>query len=324
MNSPSPSASEPSAAAIAQMLADGGAVNLSHRPKFQLSGVDRVRYLSGQVTQAVSDVSESQTLYACITNHKGKMDGDLFITGSNDLQSFQLDTDPALAESLHARLDRYIIADDVELIEVTADWHLFHVIGKHPLVTGISPRTANRYGVPGIDYWIPSSSTLPESLQAIPALHESALEIIRITNGIGKWGADLSPDFLPPEARLEERAISYTKGCYIGQEVISRIRSVGRVNRTLELIEAVESDALEPGMELKNQEGKTVGSVTSAILHPAHADGPRWIGLAYVKKGSSEPGTRLSAQSTAANSDAEQIILSSTVEVRNNSNDQEP
>lgn len=306
------------------MLREGGSIDLSFRPKFRITGNDRVRYLSGQVTQAVSDVSETQTLYACITNHKGKMEGDLFITGSNNLQSFLIDTDPALGDTLLARLDRYIIADDVEITEITNDWRLIHVIGDPPRIPNLQARSANRYGRDGTDYWIPVSDDVPEQLSVIPPLTESAVEIIRITSGVGEWGADLGPDILPPEAKLEDRAISYTKGCYIGQEVISRIRSVGRVNRTLETIESVDDKPLEPGMLLSTEEGKNVGTVTSAVLNPCHEAGARWIGLAFIKRDWAESGTRLTATSAPDESNAEQIMLSSMVEVRNNLDHQQP
>ena len=148
-------------------------------------------------------------------------------------------------------------------------------------------------------------------------------------NGISQWGTELCPDILPPEAKLEARAISYTKGCYIGQEVISRIRSVGRVNRTLERIDCITGTQLAPGMILSTDEGKEVGQITSAVFHPAHLDGPRWIGLAFIRRGASDPGTRLTAHapdspSASHPSDAGQIMLSSTVEVRNTHYHQQP
>ena len=310
---------ELSADAVAKLLSDGGAINLSDRAKFSLTGGDRARYLSGQVTQDVKGISDSATVYSCVTNHKGKMDGYLFITsGSGAPESFLLDTDPVLRESLFARLERYIIADDAELIDVTADWHLIHILGGHSLPEKYMSRTCNRYGAPGRDYWIPATVEISLLLSNIPTIDQSALEIVRIMNGVPKWGAELSPDVLPPEAKLESRAISYTKGCYIGQEVISRIRSVGRVNRTLECIEATSDAPLAAGMILLIEGGKEVGQITSAAFHPGHPDGPRWIGLAMIRRGSSDPGTHLIAQSPASSaSDSGQIVLSSSVEVRN-------
>ncbi|MDA0812168.1 MAG: hypothetical protein O3C21_07265 [Verrucomicrobia bacterium] len=326
--------SEPefSADSVTRILTDGGAIDLSERAKFRLTGGDRARYLSGQMTQAVTAASHSKTAYACVTNHKGKLEGDLFFTstGPTDTpEGFLIDIVPELRESLFARLDRYIIADDAELTDVTPDWHLIHIIGGRLLADEFSPRACDRYGIPGTDYWIPATIDVRGLLTNIPIIDRKALDVVRIMNGISQWGSELSPDILPPEAKLEARAISYTKGCYIGQEVISRIRSVGRVNRTLERIESMTGTRLAPGMILATDEGKQVGQITSAAFHPAHADGPRWIGLAFIRRGASDPGTRLTASdsgcpSTSPPSDADQIMLSSTVEVRNTADHQQP
>ena len=317
----STTAEDLTAESFSNSLGQGGYINLSARPKFRLSGSDRVRFLSGQVTQAVSDVTELQTLYSCITNHKGKMEGDLFISSGDDFQSFVLDTHPELHQSLFSRLDRYIIADDVELTDITDDWQLIHVIGQHEVASEQSARRANRYGVDGTDYWLRPGDDISTVLRGLAELDPRVLEILRISNGIGEWGRELTSDILPPEARVESRAISYTKGCYIGQEVISRIRSVGKVNRTLERTDWVEGAPLSAGMRLVDGQGDKVGHVTSVAYHPAHPDGARWIALAFVKKGSSELGSRLTAIMPSPQD--EQIVLSSEVEVRNTPNHQD-
>lgn len=310
------------AGAFHEFETSGGYVDLSPRPKFRLGGSDRDRFLSGQVTQTVSEVSEARTLYACITNHKGRLEGDLFISAGDDMQSFILDTDPALGESLPARLQRYIIADDVQFADISDEWRLFHLLGACPnAAPRTSSRSANRFGAPGADLWIPAASDPATALEGIPPLDLRVLEILRIANGIGAWGIELTPEILPPEARLEARAISYTKGCYIGQEVISRIRSVGRVNRTLERVDWIDGDPLSAGMTLVDSRDGEVGRLTSATFHPAHPDGPRWIALAFVKRGASAIGTRLTARS--ADAQEPENMLSSIVEVRNTPNRQE-
>jgi len=283
-------------------IKNGGIIDLSGRAQFRLSGTDRIRYLNGQVTNDVSNIKDSETIYACVTNHKGKMDGDLYIS-SDGGQAFLMDAPGALRESLFLRLAKYIIADDAELEDVTGESRLVHLLGIGDPIEDVQAKQSNRFGEQGRDYRLPADSQFSSDL---PMISPDTAELIRVDRGIPRWGAELRPEILPPEARLEARAISFTKGCYIGQEVISRIRSVGRVNRTLERLQWIEGEALEPGMILKrNEDEKEVGTVTSVAWHP---DLEAWIALGFIKRVASAPETRLHVYS--------QNKLSSTVEVR--------
>jgi folate-binding protein YgfZ len=283
----------------------GGYVDFPNRARFRLSGGDRVRYLNGQVTNDVSLIEGDDAIYACVTNHKGKMDGDIYIAGEGD-EAFLIDAPADLRKSLFLRLDKYIIADDAALTDVTDDWRLVHVLDGSWKIPGADVRTSNRFGEAGRDCWLPADAALPSD---VPKITPALAEILRIERGIPRWGAELSPEVLPPEAKLESRAISFTKGCYIGQEVISRIRSVGRVNRTVERLEMVDGERLAPGMLLTGNDGKKAGHITSAGWHPVTE---KWIGLGFVKRSVSEPGSRLNANSPA---EAENE-LSAEVEVK--------
>ena len=110
------------------LLAKGGCVDLSARAKWRLSGADRVRYLNGQVTNDVRTARADEALYACVTNVKGRIEGDVFIHAEGD--SLILDAPEALRESLGMRLEKYIIADDAVLEDITDEWRLWHVIGE--------------------------------------------------------------------------------------------------------------------------------------------------------------------------------------------------
>lgn len=287
-------------------LDHGGAIHFPGRARFRLSGGDRVRYLNGQVTNDVSHIRTDTTMYACVTNHKGKMEGDVYISTEND-DAFLIDAPAELRETLFQRLDRYIIADDAELTDITEDWTLVHVLGDSWQLPNNDARRSDRFGEIGRDCWVHADSEGPAE---IPEIAPVIAKIIRIERKIPLWGAELSPDILPPEAGLEERAISFTKGCYIGQEVISRIRSVGRVNRTIQYIEMCDGESIGDGMPLVNDDGKEVGRITSAAWHPVIEN---WIGLGIIKRGASEIATRLK---TTGPGDSENM-LSSAVEVRN-------
>ena len=152
-----------------RLEAQGGAADLSSRAKFTLSGADRVRYLNGQVTNEVRSASATATIYACVTNAKGRIEGDVYIHASPEGSGTEgllfLDAEEGLREHLGARLERYIVADDVELRDVTEDWRLWHFFGpaaeaarQLPLPEGSTRLEAARLGMPGVDIWIPAAS----------------------------------------------------------------------------------------------------------------------------------------------------------------------
>src|SRR5258705_10289 len=114
------------------------------------------------------------------------------------------------------------------------------------------------------------------------------IEELRIENRIPRWGTELSEDVIPNEAGLDERAVSYTKGCYLGQEIISRIKSLGHVNRHLRGIRLTSGSDLQPGDKLAPEDGKPIGTVTSACKSDRLGG---WIGIAYLRRGFDQPGT---------------------------------
>ena len=283
-------------------------IDLSARAKFQLSGPDRDRYLNGQVSNKVSLATAERAIEACVCNVKGKLDGVVFITRAADAETLLIDAPAELRESLFARLDRYLIADDCELTDVTDDFGLIHAIGERPDLPGAAWRSANRFGPVGHDLWITPDSrrSLMKSAGATWRPTETAADIeeIRIRHGIPKWGAELSPDVLPAEAGLDLRAIDFHKGCYLGQEVISRIKSVGRVNRSLGLLSPINheegisissGDLLYPETSATTEESaiKPAGTVTSV------STGGKWA-MAYLRRDWTTPETRLVTRPTDA------------------------
>ncbi|QIF00642.1 folate-binding protein YgfZ [Roseimicrobium sp. ORNL1] len=277
----------------------GGVADLSSRAKFTLSGTDRVRYLNGQVTNEVRNASGQAAIYACVTNAKGRIEGDVFIHGSgeNGAQDLLfLDAEEGLREHLAARLERYIVADDVEFRDVTEDWSLWHFFGpavevakKLQLPEGSARLDATRLGVPGVDVWLPSTSdTAPTFPADVPAVSAEEWETLRILKAVPRWPNEISNEAFPQEAGLEGRAMSFTKGCYIGQEILSRIKLTGKMPRRLVTFQLGDVPVDAPAPELwtlfdgTQEPPKAVGNVTSIARHPVL---DRLVGLAYVRAG---------------------------------------
>jgi folate-binding protein YgfZ len=264
-----------------------GTVDLSERTQLLLTGPDRVRYLTGQVTSDVRKLALGQTQMACVTTAKGKLCADIFITVQED--ALYVDAEASLREGLLARLERYIVADDVALEDVSEKYALLHYIGAEPPISGVGKvATARRLGRTGWDLRVPREefATARQSLLAGRVVMDAELaETLRIEGGIPRWGYELDENTLPPEAGLDQTHIDYHKGCYIGQEVISRLRSVGHVNRQLTGFVADGGTPLAAGMQLfaAAEASGSLGVITSAAYSFA-LEKP--IALGYLKRGS--------------------------------------
>jgi folate-binding protein YgfZ len=317
------------------LLSQGGAVDLSSRAKIKLRGPDRTRYLQGQVTNDVSLLGNGRVIESCLCNAKGKFEAHVFIRELNEPKtnspgesetSYLIDAHPSLGEDdfLLNRLDKYLIADDCELIDVTDNYRLVHLLDPAGTASPVpdSPFSFNttRFGLPGIDIL---TNTLHDSLDTgeTPLAHPADWDALRITHGIPAWGRELTPDFLPPEAgpAFIERNISYTKGCYIGQETISRLKSVGRVNKQLAALISIspKNDPLPaPGWNLfpdplPDNPPKPIGHLTSTAQNPRL---DTTIALAYLKRDFLLPGTRVHA--APAGDPPSHISSCATLEIR--------
>ena len=264
--------------------------DLSARTKLRVTGADRVRFLNGQTTNDVRKAGAEATQESCVLNAKGHLDAHVFLSATpNDIW---IDADQELRELLQTRLERYVIADDVKIEDVTDQFALFHVLAdSEPKISGAKfCFRSQRLGIDGWDLWVaaPRAEAIKSALAAdYRAMDESEWETLRIENGIPRWGRELTPAIIPPEANLAARAIDYEKGCYIGQEVISRMKMSGQTRQRL--CGVTSEKALAPGMEL-HAGTKVVGHVTSAVFSKrmnAH------IALAMIKRGYTETGTSL-------------------------------
>jgi folate-binding protein YgfZ len=292
-----------------------GLLDRSERGKLALSGADAVEFLNGQVTNELGTRSPGEGCYAAFLTHKGKMLGDVRILAVGESRDappaeLLLDTERACLQELFDMIRRYKVGYDVQLHKRTLEHGLLSLIGpracelaggealgealgeehEHATITldGV-PARAVRTDV-GIDLLCAASDTdaLAEVLRARGAspVAEEAAECLRIERGRPRYGVDLDDSVIPQEAGLNERAVSFTKGCYVGQETVARLHYRGKPNRHLRGLRI--SEPLAAGAELRLGE-RSVGRLTSTSLSPRL--GP--IGLALVRR-EAEPGSTVS------------------------------
>jgi folate-binding protein YgfZ len=310
------------------------AFDLGFRSRLCVLGGDRERFLNGQVTNDVKALRTGQGCYAAVVTAKGRMESDLFIHRLAD--EFLLDFEPGLSAALVQRLERYVIADDVQLVDVAPAYGLLSVQGPRAaavvaaLGLGESlpaePLTFRRLqgpdfgegylmnqprvGLPGFDLFVPAPALAGVADRLVAAARGvggiaagwQALELARVEAGIPRFGVDMDDTNLPPEAGLEARAISYRKGCYIGQEVIARVRTYGQVAKALRGLRLEEGLPRLPAKgDVLLKDGKEVGFVTSAAWSPfLNAN----LALGYVRRECNETGTVLTVRTPAGESEA--------------------
>ncbi len=199
---------------------------------------------------------------------KGRLCAPVWIWGDGD--ALFVEAPASLEENLASRLDRYVISDDVT-IDVVADEALWHVAGD-PHAAG---RHVKRLGIPGVDV-----TALPDGL-----VESSSDDVAfwRIARGVPAWGAELDEHTLPHEAGLDATSVDFHKGCYVGQEVVSRVESAGRMNRRLVGFRITAPTPLPAGPLSLSGDGAQVGRITS---HAAKSD--RIVALGYIPFSSTE------------------------------------
>lgn len=345
-----------------------GVLDLSFRSRLCLVGADRVRFLHGQVTNDVKKLHAGEGCYAAVTTAKGKMESDLNILVLAD--ELLLDFEPGLTEKISARLEKFIVADDVQIVNAAPHYGLLSVQGPMAeaivralgLFTELPARpldsvkisdptlgeiylthhtrfASNRWGETpsspdlsetgsrgfsphqkfyGLDLFVPNNSLGAVADKLIAAAKQTggravgwtAFETARIEAGIPRYGADMDETNIPLECGIESRAIVYNKGCYIGQEVINRIHSVGHVTRELRGLRLAEpagaGDPLPQRGDRLFHAGKDVGYVTSAVKSPLlNAN----IALGYVRRETNQIGTELTLRTAAGERPAKIVEL---------------
>jgi folate-binding protein YgfZ len=317
-----------------------GVVDLSSRGRICLVGADRARYLHGQVTNDIKKLTPGSGTYAAVTTAKGKMEGDLNIFCLAD--ELLLDFEPGLTEKITRRLEKFIVADDAQIVDAAPHYGLLTVQGPRAaevagavgLFDGGLPAKAYqsikvsdamlgdvylanlpRLGSAGFDFFVPNTALGAVADKLIAAAKQiggraagwTAWEIARVEAGIPRFGADMDETSIPLECGLESRAVSYSKGCYIGQEVINRIHSVGHVNRELRGLRLAEDLPAPPARGDKLFfDGKEVGYVTSAVRSPVLNGN---IALGYVRREAYQTGNELILRTAAGESVAKVVAV---------------
>jgi folate-binding protein YgfZ len=262
-------------------------LDLGSRGKIRLHGEDRVRLLHAMTTNHIQQLKPGEGCYAFFLNAQGRIlsDVNVFVLPEYLL----LDLPIVTRAAIYAHLDKFIIADDVTLEDVTDGIATMSVEGPEAevVLTKIgAPLPATNFGIvewrsrlvarvsstgaPGFSIFLPAAekeALIRELEQAgVVAGDEQAAETVRLENHIPKYGVDFSEQYIPQETQLMH-AIHFTKGCYIGQEIVERVRSRGHLNKMLVPVE-VDTRELEPAAKLQ-AEGKEAGYIKSAAYSPA-------------------------------------------------------
>ncbi len=288
--------------------------------RLEVRGPDAAEWLHGLLTQDVRSLQAGQSADAAYLTPQGRMVADLRVFHRGD--TYLLETAAAARAQLLSRLDQFVIMEDVSVLDVTDAVGCVTVLGPRaaavvsacsgmtvasleslpdhghaalPSAGGFVARTTE-FGVAGFDMFAPAEAVAawrPALESRVPMAGEQLLETARIEAGRPRFGVDMHEDTIPLEAGIESRAISFDKGCYVGQEVVIRIlhRGQGRVARRLVWVEHAPCPSDEPGWspgEPVRLAEREVGAVTSACWSPARGG---LLGIAMLHRDATQAGT---------------------------------
>jgi glycine cleavage system T protein len=296
-----------------------GFADISHLGLLSVTGKDRISFLNGLLTNDISKVSENGGVHTVLLNTKARVLADLYLYGEED--QLLADTGEAPAVKVKDILDRFIITEDVQLYDSSDD--LVHITVQGPKsaqalkeiigldIQDLKPLehktlgpsriiARDRTGQTGYDIILPRDESeavwqaflLKGGDLGLRPIGLRALDILRLEAGLPKYGVDVDENTIVLEAGYRD-AISFTKGCYMGQEVVARATHIGRVNKQLVKIEFDAKDAPAKGSKLFS-DGRDAGFLTSAAFSPGLG---KIVGLAYASRDFAKEGTRLSLES---------------------------
>jgi len=266
-------------------------------------GPDAANFLQGQCTNDLRALGGTPAVYGLWLNVKGKVLADSFVLRGTEPDTFWIGSYQSPAAVIIERLEAFIIADDVTLEDATPAWSAVSVIGpegearlKDSDLCGGFIFPGRRVAGGGLEWIFPAAmaAAVGERLAGLPEMAADDLERARMGAGIPSIPADLGPGDLPNEGGLETDAISFTKGCYLGQEVMARLKSMGRIRRRLLRVHG--TGAIPPRPARLFAQGRAIGELRSAIDEGAD----RWIGLAMLSLVNLAPGAELALAPDAA------------------------
>ena len=298
-------------------LREGAAwLDLSARGKIRVTGEDRARLLHAMTTQDVQTLTPGHGCYAFFLNAQGRILGDVNIFCRED--SFLLDTEPETRQKLYDHIDRYIIADDVTLEDATGEMATLAVEGPRAaavlehlgapvpatdyatrswsgtIVARVSSTGAGGYSI----FMLPTRKLeLIEALTAagIPQAMPEEVRAIRIEHGKPRYGEEITERYLVQET-AQLHAVSFSKGCYLGQEIVERVRSRAQIHRVLRRLTIDTTEPPPAGTKLTSGDADSA-EIASAIYTPALG---KVAALAYVRTRFAEPGTEMRLGDTRA------------------------
>jgi folate-binding protein YgfZ len=285
------------------LVSGSGVYQSSTRARIKLSGEDRVRWLNGMVTNNIRDLAVNHGIYAFLLNPQGRILGDLHAYNLGN--SLLLETEQSQLTKILEIFDHYIIMDDVVVEDISSTFATVGIDGPKSKATletvGLnvadlqpleaydaewrgSKLTVVRQEHESYEIWVsPESATnLFHALRDAggTSVDPATLELFRISLGVPSYGQDIRERDLPQETE-QARALNFNKGCYVGQEIVERIRSRGAVHR---MFTGFLVDGVLPLAGTKIQvEGKDVGEITSSAALPAD-DGERNVALGYIRR----------------------------------------
>jgi folate-binding protein YgfZ len=265
-----------------QALREGAAwLDLSARGRIVARGRDRARFLHNLTTNNIKAMNPGDSCYAFVLTAQGRIIADVSLLCRAD--DFLLDTEPETREKIRAHLQKFKVADQVEFEDVTETLASIGVEGPAapPATAGLTTAPFTVTGLPGYRIYCapdekPRIVATLESSGVVAATPDDA-RVVRIENGKPRYGEDIFETSLPQETE-QMQAVSFTKGCYLGQEIVERIRARGHVNRHLRKLELDEASPVPAGAKL-TVDGKEA-DITSSVYSPAAG---KVIALAYVR-----------------------------------------
>lgn len=268
----------------------------------QVTGDDARTWLNGQVTNDIRALKKGDAVYALVIHVRGKIVADTWVLDRGDDVVLLLPR-AALAKT-REELERYIIMEDVVLTELP---HLSVITVQGPraadAVVGEDAYPCHRLGAIGFDVIVPEDredATLGRLLERARTLGGGEVgadgwELARLRLAVPAFGSDFGEQNYPQEAGLRERAVSFTKGCYVGQEVVCTLENRGQLVRRLVALDARDGVPVA-GEDLVGADGTILGKVTSTLVDP---DVGRALALGYVKRAAAQPGTEVRAGQSA-------------------------